>query len=238
MPMNKRLPPRKAVLDLEHLNRSAYRVPITIVDYGLGNIFSVAKAFEHFGAEVHLASDAQAIESAQQLVLPGVGAFAQGMAGLQERGLVEPIRRYAASYDRPLMGICLGMQLLLSHGSEFGSHAGLGIIPGTVELIDPRLGDKPLKVPHIAWATLVKPPGINWDGTAFDGIPEGSEAYFVHSFAAIPDDEADLFATANYGDTPVCAAVRRGAVIGCQFHPEKSGAVGLRMIQNFLSIQS
>lgn len=213
-------------------------MPIAIVDYGLGNIFSVAKAFEHFGADVRLASDAHAIESAHKLVLPGVGAFAQGMSGLHERGLVEPIRRYAASHDRPLMGICLGMQLLLSESSEFGSHAGLGIIPGRVDLIKPQSGNVPLKVPHIGWATLVKPPGINWSGSEFEGVQEGSEAYFVHSFAAVPDNAADLFATASYGDVPVCAAVKRGAVIGCQFHPEKSGAVGLRIIQNFLSIQS
>lgn len=208
---------------------------VTVVDYGLGNIFSVARAVEHFGAEVRLTSQPDELDEASLLILPGVGAFENGMKGLRERGLVEPLRKYAAS-GRPLMGICLGMQLLVSSSLEFGVHEGLGIIPGQVQPIArENAGGASIKVPHIGWSPLVRPSSrSSWDGTILTGLAEGSDAYFVHSFAVVPDKEEHRLADTYYGGQRISAAIQEGNVFGCQFHPEKSGFQGLGIVKNFL----
>ena len=210
---------------------------VTVIDYGIGNIFSVTRALEHCGATVALSGRAEDILAAPRLVLPGVGAFANGMQGLRERGLVEPIRQYAAS-GRPLLGICLGMQMLFSRSLEFGEHEGLGLIPGTIAPIVARGPDgAALKVPHIGWTPLERPPGCaSWAGTLLDGVREGENCYFVHSFTAVPERESSRLADASYGDCRISAAVREGNVYGCQFHPEKSGETGLRMVANFVGM--
>lgn len=209
--------------------------PVTIVDYGIGNLFSVQRALENSGATVTLASDAAGIAAAQRLVLPGVGAFADGMKGLRERGLVEPLRDFAAS-GRPLLGICLGMQMLASGSEEFGAHEGLGLIPGKVAAIPPRTVDgAALKIPHIGWNALQPTAGAQWQGTPLQAIEPGTAVYLVHSFHVVPDAPADLLADCEYGGHRVTAAIGRGNIFGFQFHPEKSGPVGLAICHRFVN---
>ena len=206
--------------------------PVVVVDYGIGNVHSVLKALRHEGADVTLTSDVGAISSAERLVLPGVGAFAEGMRELSARGLVDPLKRYLAE-GRPFLGICLGMQLLLSESEEFGRHEGLGFFPGRVVKLDVRAG---VKVPHIGWTPIVEPAPSRFSGTFLEGTQPGTMAYFVHSFSAVPEREEDRLADADYGGFRVSAAVSRGRVAGCQFHPEKSGPKGLAMLRRFLSL--
>jgi imidazole glycerol-phosphate synthase subunit HisH len=204
---------------------------VTVVDYGIGNLHSVTKALRHEGAEVTVTADARDVPVAERLVLPGVGAFADGMRGLRERGLVEPLRAYAEA-GRPLLGICLGMQLLLGESEEYGRHEGLGIVPGRVAEIRREKG---FKVPQIGWNRIYAPSGGSWQGTLLDRVDEGAMVYFVHSFTAVPDREEDRLADSLYAGQRVSAAVRRGSVSGCQFHPEKSGTVGLTILRRFLA---
>jgi len=210
---------------------------ITIVDYGVGNISSVSRAIEHFGAEALLTSNPEEVMRATCLVLPGVGAFSNGMQGLRERGLIDPLRAYAAS-GRPLLGICLGMQMLLTASEEFGEHEGLGLIPGRVLPVAAKNGqDISLKVPHIGWSGLKMPPlRPTWDGTILEEVSVGSSVYFVHSFMVVPTHEEHRLADTMYGDCRISAAIQMGNVTGCQFHPEKSAAVGLHVIKNFLEL--
>lgn len=206
---------------------------VTVVDYGMGNLLSVSRALEHCGAEVELASEPAAVADAEALVLPGVGAFADGMRGLQERGLVEPIRDYAAS-GRPLLAICLGMQMLMGRSTEFGVHDGLGVIDGTVEALPATSAEgRPQKVPHIGWSPLRRSNGAEWTGTPLETIEEGEPFYFVHSYAAVPERPAELLAVSEYGGRPVAAVVARDAIVGTQFHPEKSGPAGLALLRGF-----
>lgn len=210
---------------------------VTIIDYGVGNLLSVTRAFEHCGATVTLAHDAADIDRARHLVLPGVGAFADGMLGLRDRGLIEPIRRYAAS-GRPLMGICLGMQMLASTSEEFGEHEGLGLIPGRVRAISRVAVDgSALKTPHIGWSQLLSPNRTAWAGSILTNVEPGSSVYLVHSYAVEPDDPAHLLAHCFYGGHRIAAAIRRDAVFGCQFHPEKSGRIGLQILADFLQVE-
>lgn len=202
---------------------------VTIVDYGLGNLHSVIKAFRHLGAEVSVAEDAEGVRRAERLVVPGVGAFADGMAGLARRGQDAALRERAAA-GCPLLGICLGAQLLLAAGEEFGRHAGLGLIPGTVR----RIPDAGVKVPHVGWNRLWPGPA-GWEGSLLAATPPGTWAYFVHSFHAEPDDPHAVLAIARYGPHTITAAVRSGRIVGCQFHPEKSGPAGLAMLAAFLA---
>lgn len=203
---------------------------VTVIDYGIGNVHSVVKALAFHGAAVSLSDQPDAIARADRLVLPGVGAFADGMKGLRERGLVEPIRAFVRT-GRPFAGICLGMQLLLARSEEFGEHEGLGIIPGSVVAIPPTPG---VKIPHIGWNRIEPRPGGTWSGTALEGTEPGTMVYFVHSFTAQPRDESDRLADAWYGGHRISAAVRHENVYGFQFHPEKSGTAGLQILANFL----
>ena len=209
---------------------------VTIVDYGIGNISSVSRAIQHFGAEARLTDNPEEIMNATRLVLPGVGAFSNGMQGLRERGLIEPLRAYAAS-GRPLLGICLGMQMLLSASEEFGEHEGLGIIPGrVVPIVAKNDHGTSLKVPHIGWSGLNMPPfRQTWGSTILERVSVSSSVYFVHSFMAVPLHEEHRLADTVYGNCRISAAIQLDNVIGCQFHPEKSGVIGLRLIQNFVN---
>lgn len=209
---------------------------VTVVDYGIGNLYSVQRAFESCGAQVSFASDAAGIDEATRVVLPGVGAFADGMQGLRDRGLIEPLRRVAGS-GRPMIAICLGMQMLASLSEEFGEHDGLGIIPGKVVSIpDKDSTGKPLKIPHIGWNALAAPAGGDWRGSVFKDTTPGTAVYLVHSYHVVPDDRAHLLATCEYGGHAITAAIRSGNIYGCQFHPEKSGREGLRILESFLRI--
>lgn len=198
--------------------------PVLVVDYGLGNLFSVSRALAAAGGLPRVSSDADEIRAAERLVLPGVGAFGDGMGGLRERGLVEPLREYAKA-GRPLLGLCLGLQLFLERGTEFGEHEGLGLIPGAVEKVE-----APAKLPHIGWNALEG----RWDGSILAGLPQGAQVYFVHSYAPVPARAADSLATCDYAGTRIHVALRKDNVTGCQFHPEKSGPVGLRILSRFL----
>jgi glutamine amidotransferase len=208
---------------------------VTIIDYGVGNIYSVGRAFEVCGAEVVFASKPEQISAAHHLVLPGVGAFESGMAGLHNRNLVDPILAHAAAC-KPLMGICLGMQMFASVSEEFGEHKGLNLIPGLVCPL-PKLTTEGVtqKVPHISWAELYKTPGADWQQSSLSGINEGDSVYLVHSFAMHTDNLEHQLAFSNFGGYRVCTVIRSGALIGCQFHPEKSGSVGLKILVTFLA---
>lgn len=208
---------------------------VTVVDYGVGNLYSVSRALETCGCdEVEVSSDPAAIERAGRLILPGVGAFADGMRGLRERGLVEPIMRHAAS-GRPLLGICLGMQMLATASEEFGTHAGLGLIPGRVVAIPRHTVDNlPLKVPFIGWTTIAVADDGQVVGSLLASHPAQAAVYLVHSFHVQPDDATHRLATYEYGGHRITAAIRRDNITGFQFHPEKSGAVGLAILRKFV----
>ncbi|MDE2495180.1 MAG: imidazole glycerol phosphate synthase subunit HisH [Alphaproteobacteria bacterium] len=211
-------------------------VDVTVVDYGIGNLFSVRRALETCGASVAVTDDRKIIESSPRLVLPGVGAFADGMRGLIERKLDRVVVDYAKS-NRPLLGICLGMQMLATVSEEFGEHKGLDLIPGCVKAVEPTGADGvPHKIPHIGWTELQMPRSRNsWDDTILADLQPGSSVYLVHSFAVVPDDETNRLADCDYSGRTISAAIQNGNVYGCQFHPEKSGRVGLTILSRFLS---
>jgi len=209
---------------------------VTVVNYGMGNLLSVARAIEHAGAEAVVTDDPALVRDAEKLILPGVGAFADGMAELDARGLVGPVREHAAS-AKPLLGICLGMHLLMDESTEFGVHEGLGIVRGTVVEVPREAGGIVQKVPHIGWSPLRRAASANgsgWSHPLLAGIDEGETVYFVHSFAIQPADPYVCVAETMYGGYRIPAVIGAGPVMGTQFHPEKSGPVGLRLIRNFV----
>ena len=197
---------------------------IAIIDYGMGNLHSVSKAVERLGYEVRVSADPKEILDAEGAILPGVGAFGDAMQNLRNTGLDEVTRFYAES-GKPLLGICLGMQLLFSKGEEHGDNTGLDLLPG--EVVRFR-GD--YKVPHMGWNRLE----FRQASPLFEGLTEG-HVYFVHSFHAKPAEPADLLATTDYYQD-VTAIVGRGNVYGMQFHPEKSGELGMQLLDNFLAL--
>lgn len=208
---------------------------VLIVDYGVGNLYSVQRALEYCGAhEIQISSNPADIEAAERLVLPGVGAFKDGMEGLAACGLVEPILRYAAS-GRPLLGICLGMQMLATQSEEFGNHSGLNLIPGRVVAIPAMREDgNTRKIPYIGWSKLTRADGTPPAPTVLDSIGGDDAVYLVHSYHVLPDNADDLIATYDFEGLAITAAIKRGNVTGLQFHPEKSGQVGLDIISAFL----
>ena len=212
-------------------------VKVTVVDYGRGNLFSVRRAFEHCGAEVELTGCPDEIRNADRLVLPGVGAFGDAANELRQFGLDGALVEFAAT-GRPMLGICIGMQLLFDCGEEFGEHRGLGLVAGRVRAIpDTSVNGIRQKIPHIGWRELYPPAGDGqWSGTILDGIEKPVFCYFAHSFAGYPEDEGARLAECHFGGHGILAAVRRENVWGCQFHPEKSGEIGLRIVRNFLSL--
>lgn len=207
---------------------------VTLVDYEIGNILSVARALEACGADVTLASDPSQVAGAERLVVPGVGAFGDCITTLTAKGFREPILEHAAT-GRPFLGICVGMQMLFDYSEEFGRHDGLGLIPGHVAEI-PRLTDsgQVRKRPHIGWSPLVA--RRDWGGTPLAGVEPGTSFYFVHTFSAIPADSAHRLADCDYMGYPVSAAVCANNVYGTQFHPEKSGRFGLDVVKGFMAL--
>ena len=193
---------------------------VTVIDYGLSNLLSVRHAFAHFGAETLLTSDPADVLAAEKLVLPGVGAFKDGMDGLARLGLIEPIRQKAAA-GTPLLGICLGMQMLFDESEEFGLHKGLGLIPGrVVKIPDTDADGCPQRVPHISWNPLY-PGGSRADfgGTVLAAVQPGEECYFIHSYEAKPTDETDCLAFTVYVGRLICAAFTLCSVLGFHFFP-------------------
>lgn len=209
---------------------------ITVVDFDAGNLLSVCRALSHCGGEVHRAKTPEDIATAERLVLPGVGAFGACMDNLERLEMVEPLRAFARS-GRPFLGICVGMQMLFDESLEFGHHHGLGLIAGQVATIPPVGADGIAhSIPHIGWNAL-QPATQPWSEGILDGITPGDSVYFIHSFAGYPTDPTTTMATCDYDGVTIVAAVRQDNLTGCQFHPEKSGTVGLRILSNFLAIR-
>jgi glutamine amidotransferase len=209
---------------------------VTVIDYGIGNLLNVVRALQHCGAEVSvLDSAAQMTALPDRLVLPGVGAFADGMLGMRARGFDDLVKRFAST-ERPFLGVCVGAQMLFDVGEEFGDHAGLGLIPGRVISVPNRdASGTPHRIPHIGWSSLEKPVrGRAWENTILDSTEPMEPMYFVHSFAPVPSNEAHRLAETDYNGVRICAAVANGSIYGCQFHPERSGPAGLSMLKSFL----
>jgi imidazole glycerol-phosphate synthase subunit HisH len=200
--------------------------PIGIVDYGLGNLRSVAGAVVHLGYEPHVTADAEELGRCNKLILPGVGAFGDGMRKLRERGLVEVLHQLVHGERRPVLGVCLGAQLLARDSEEFGRHEGLGWIDASVRRLTPGDG---LRVPHVGWNEVHQ----RGQSSLFDGIDDGALFYFVHSYRIEADDPAIVKGETPYG-VPVTAVIEQGNVYGAQFHPEKSQLAGLKLLDNFL----
>lgn len=203
---------------------------IAIVNYGMGNLGSVRRAIEDIGAEVFIANSPAALGDADKVVLPGVGSFAEGMHRLSEAGWIAELNR-VIQQRKPLLGICLGMQMLASSGNEGGVSNGLGFVPGRVQRLD-TLGCT-LRIPHVGWNEVV----YESNDPIFNGVPDSSDFYFVHSYAFIPDNDGHLIATVPY-ECKVAAVVKNENVFGCQFHPEKSSYVGRKLLKNFLDYRS
>jgi len=202
-----------------------------IIDYGVGNLFSLAGSLAEIGEQTEISGDADTIGAAERLILPGVGAFADAADKLRRSGLDRVIAGRAGA-GIPVLGICLGMQLLFEESLEYGRHRGLGLIPGTVKPLRGYVSPE-VKIPHIGWEALVFPPEKK--SALYEGVAEGEFVYFVHSYYA---DTPHGFVTANADcGAPVTASVERGNVFGTQFHPEKSGGTGLSILRNFVKIR-
>jgi glutamine amidotransferase len=210
---------------------------VTLLDYGMCNMLNVARALEHAGADVHVTEDPNDAIAAERLVVPGVGAFSECMRAVNYLGHSDAIREFIRS-GRPMLGICVGMQILFEASEEFGETPGLGIIPGRVRAVpNTTLAGAAQRVPHIGWNRLIKPQARpSWQGTMLEPFGKsGPAVYFVHSFAAQPLNDDDRLADCDYGGHRLSAMVKRGNITATQFHPERSGPVGLRMLKNFLS---
>lgn len=199
---------------------------IAIVDYGMGNLHSVSKAVERLGYKPLVTGEREELLAADGIILPGVGAFGDAMEQLREASL-DSVMKEAAESGKPLLGICLGMQLLFSRSEEHGKYEGLDILPGSVV----RFAGGDYKVPHMGWNSLQFE---KREHPLFAGLEEG-HVYFVHSYHVLPEVQADLLAVTDYGQ-PVTAIVGRGSVYGMQFHPEKSGELGMSLLRNFLAL--
>jgi glutamine amidotransferase len=209
-----------------------------VVDYGIGNVFSVCNALRAIGSEAELTGDLSAIRNADRVILPGVGAFARAMDALHGKGISDALRDFVAT-GRPFLGICIGMQVLMDRSSEFGETEGLGFVPGSVERIASQSpSGQHLRVPHIGWAPLVPSQGAveSWNGTALEGAEDAGDAvYFVHSYHCRPADPAQRIAHVDYDGLEVTAAIRRDNITGLQFHPERSGRAGQKILERFLA---
>ena len=211
---------------------------VTVIDYGIGNLLNVVRALQYCGAEVAVVTHGNQVKTLpDRLVLPGVGAFADGMIELKARGFDDVARRYAQT-ERPFLGICVGAQMLFDVGEEFGEHDGLGLIPGRVQAV-PHLdaSGQPHRIPHIGWSPLQQPDERKtWAGTILDAFEPRQTVYFVHSFAPVPTHDEHRLADTYYDGVRICAAVARGSIYGCQFHPERSATQGLGILSAFLKI--
>lgn len=206
---------------------------IVIVDYGIGNVESIANAFASQGVQTILSRDPKVLSNAEGLILPGVGAFAHGMNNLKKYNLIPIITDYVKT-GKPLLGICLGMQLLLEESEEFGITKGLGFIKGKVIKLPVSKIEK-IKLPHISWNSIKKK-NIEWNDTILNSIEQDSDMYFVHTFVAKLENENEILSTTNYFDVEFCSSLKKDNIFGCQFHPEKSSIHGLSIIKNYINI--
>lgn len=225
-------------------------IKVAIVDYGMGNLFSVGHAFEHVGASIVVTSSKAEILDAGIVVLPGVGAFGDAMDSLRKLDLVGPIIDIAAS-EKPLIGVCLGMELLMTASSEFGTHQGLDVVQGAVLPFANESADATrFKIPHVGWSRIYSEPRTDqtgdgdgpsarrWQNPAFAGVGDREYMYFVHSLYCEPEDPGVVTSYSLYGGVEFCSSFRQGNVFGYQFHPERSGPAGLKMYANLVSMVS
>jgi glutamine amidotransferase len=205
---------------------------VQIVDYRLGNLFSIQQACKHVGLDAFVSGSADELQSVDGIILPGVGAYGNAMQSLHELQLVDPLKR-AAEAGKPLLGICLGMQLLFDSSQEFGEHQGLGLISGQVNRIpDQVLDGRQMRVPNVGWNPITFAERSD-TGPLLDGLSDNTFMYFVHSYCAEAVSESDQLTTTQYGNFRYCSAVLRENILGCQFHPEKSAQAGLRLYENW-----
>lgn len=213
---------------------------ITIIDYGLGNLFSIARALKHIGSIPEISSDPQKISLADRLILPGVGAFKKGMDELDKKGISEAIMNFIDK-ERPLLGICLGMQLLMTKSYEFGLHDGLDLIKGEViKFNSTHNNEQGFKIPHIGWEKIQPVSDdegdintFSWYKTPLENMAPESFFYFVHSYHAVPENKNHILAESSYAGEIFCSVIKKDNLLGCQFHPERSGPVGLKLLENF-----
>jgi glutamine amidotransferase len=210
-------------------------IPVTVLDYGIGNQLNVLRALEHCGAAVKVVQKASAADlDAQRLVLPGVGAFGDGMVELRARGFDDLVKRFAQT-GRPFLGICVGMQVMFDASEEMGEHAGLGLLAGRVLAVPATgTGGTPHRIPHIGWRPLE--PAAPWEETILADVRPQERMYFVHSFAANPSRASVRLADVDYDGVRICAAVHHDNLYGCQFHPERSADPGLSVLRRFLQL--
>lgn len=204
---------------------------IVIVDYGVGNLYSLKKAVDKFCRNVIISDESEVISLSDAIILPGVGSFQAGINGLKIRNLTKTLKNFAKQ-NKPILGICLGAQLLLSKGYEFGTFNGLNIVPGKVTKFT-KLKEK---IPHIGWNGILPPFNNAWKKTILSSVKKNSDLYFVHSYILQPEKEGDILSLTKYGNRTFCSAIKRKNIYGCQFHPEKSGKVGLKIIENFVNL--
>ena len=207
---------------------------VAIIDYGVGNLLSVQRGLESCGADVIISNEPDEILKSDHVVLPGVGAFGNAIQALEMLDLPSLINE-AVKQGKPFLGICLGMQLLLDESEEFGIHQGLGLISGKVQAIPTHAtSGEILKIPHIGWNNLVEANNATWENTWLNNNKYGDAMYFVHSFMANPYHQEHRLADCIYGGHRITAVIRKDNIMGCQFHPEKSGVLGLKILQEFL----
>lgn len=212
---------------------------IVIVDYTLGNLFSVKRAFLRIGSEPIISDKKEDITNAQKIVLPGVGAFSKGIQGLKEKGLYDTVKNSAIN-GKPILGICLGMQMLMTQSEENGIHDGLDLIKGKVKKFDSPKENNSFKIPHYGWSPVSVPNSLDsdrkrfWQHTILEGIENNLHFYFVHSYFVVTDNHIDTIAETKYGYNKFASVIKQGNITGCQFHPEKSGETGLNLIRNFV----
>lgn len=209
---------------------------VSIIDYGMGNLYSVEKACEHVGLKAEITCDKEKILNSAGVILPGVGAFGNAMDNLRRLDLVELLKDFAEA-EKPFMGICLGMQLMMNESEEFGSHKGLNIFDGSVvRFPSKKMNEKSIKVPHIGWNRIYKSNYKNankWDKSLLAGLEEGECMYFVHSFYVIPNSKDIILTVSSYGEIEYCSSIASANTFAYQFHPERSGEKGLLIYRNF-----
>ena len=207
---------------------------VAIVDFGLGNLYSVQHACKYVNLDAKITSSKEDVMNADAVILPGVGAYGDAMNSLNHLDLVSVLQDFSKS-GKPFLGVCLGMQLLMSESHEFGRYEGLNIIKGSVlPFGDPHAGERKLKVPQIGWNKIrASENTIKWDNTILNGLSQDEYMYFVHSFVVVPEDTRVTLSMTQYGDISFCSSLQVGNIFACQFHPERSGKKGLQIYQNF-----
>lgn len=208
-------------------------IKLTIIDYGSSNLYSVINACKTFGIEAEVSSDHDIILNSDAVILPGVGAFNEAMSNLKDLGLIEPIKEFINS-GKPFMGICLGLHLLFERSEEFGNTEGLGVVKGSIKKFPYNI-DQNLKVPQIAWNTINSTNNGNWERSPLSTIDKEAYMYFVHSFYADAEDSEVVLTETKYNDVTYCSSILKNNIFATQFHPEKSGDLGLEIYKNWFS---